>query len=167
MNLFFLRHAKAAARSRKWDPDGTRPLTREGEKRMFEVAKGMKSLDMSFDLIMTSPYIRAYRTAEILGEVFGAKKVFETKSLLPEANPKEVIAEINEKFPILKRIVLVSHEPFMSRLISLLLCGMDTTSINMRKSGVCKLSIGKLTLGQCATLEWMMTPRQMARLAKR
>jgi phosphohistidine phosphatase len=70
MNLFLLRHAKACARGPKWRPDDTRPLTRDGEKRMFNVARGIQSLDVSIDLIMTSPYLRAFRTAEILGEVF-------------------------------------------------------------------------------------------------
>jgi len=166
MNLFFLRHGKACARSRKWRPDGTRPLTRDGEKKMFEAARGMQTLDLSFDLILTSPYIRAFRTAEILGEVFESKKVFETTNLIPEAEPEAVIDEINENFPTLKQIVLVSHEPFMTRLISALLSGKDALSIELRKGGCCKLSVNNLRFGACASLEWLMTPRQLAKLAK-
>jgi phosphohistidine phosphatase len=166
MTLFFLRHAKACARSRKWRPDGTRPLTRDGEKKMFEVARGLQSLEESFDLILTSPYIRAFRTAEILGEVFGAKKVFETRNLIPEAEPKGIIDELNENFSSLKQIVLVSHEPFMTRLISVLLTGKDAMSIELRKGGCCKLSVKNLCLGPCACLDWLMTPRQLARLRK-
>ena len=30
---------------------------------MFEVARGIKALDVSFDVILTSPYVRALRTA--------------------------------------------------------------------------------------------------------
>ena len=166
MNLFFLRHAKACARSRKWRPDGTRPLTRDGEKKMFEAARGMQTLDLSFDLILTSPYIRAFRTAEILGEVFESKKVFETTNLIPEAEPEAVIDEINENFPTLKQIVLVSHEPFMTRLISALLSGKDALSIELRKGGCCKLSVKNLCFGPCASLDWLMTPRQLARLSR-
>jgi phosphohistidine phosphatase len=167
MNLFFLRHAKACARSRKWRPDGTRPLTRDGEKKMFEVARGIQSMDLSFDLILTSPYIRAFRTAEILGEVLGSKKVLETRNLIPEAEPKAVMDEMNKNFSALKHIVLVGHEPFMSRLISVLLSGKDALSIDLRKGGCCKLTVKSLCFGPCACLDWLMTPRQLARLAKR
>lgn len=165
MNLFLLRHAKAAARSPKWRPDSTRPLTREGEKKMFTVAHGIQALDLSFDLILTSPYLRAFRTAEILGEVFEPKKVFETKNLIAEAEPKGVIDEINENFSGLSQIVLVGHEPFLSRLISILLSGKDDMSIDLRKGGFCKLSIKNLSFDRCACLDWLMTPRQLARLA--
>jgi phosphohistidine phosphatase len=167
MNLFFLRHAKACARSRKWRPDGTRPLTRDGEKKMFEAARGIQTLDVSFDLILTSPYIRAFRTAEILGEVFNAKKVFETRNLVAEAEPKAIIDEINKNFSALKQIVLVGHEPFMTRLISILLSGKDTLSIELRKGGLCKLSVKDLSFGPCASLDWLLTPRQLARLRRR
>jgi phosphohistidine phosphatase len=66
MNLFFLRHGKAHPRSPQWRPDSKRPLTQEGENAMFDVARGIKALGLSFDVILTSPYVRALRTAEIL-----------------------------------------------------------------------------------------------------
>ena len=80
--------------------------------------------------------------------------------------PKGVIDEINENFSELADIVLVGHEPFMTRLISVLLSGREDLSIELRKGGFCKLSIKKLTFGPCACLEWLMTPRQLARLAR-
>jgi phosphohistidine phosphatase len=166
VNLYFLRHAKACARSRKWRPDSTRPLTRDGEKKMFEAALGIQKLDLSLDLILTSPHIRAFRTAEILGEVFGARKVVETKSLIPEAEPKAIISEINENFAALKQIVLVGHEPFLSRLISILLSGKDTVPIELRKGGFCKLSITELGFGPCGCMEWLLTASQLARMGK-
>ena len=166
MNLYLLRHGKACARGPKWRPDDTRPLTREGEKKMFNVARGIQCLNLSFDLILTSPYLRAFRTAEILGEVFESKKVFETKNLIAEAEPRAVIDEINENFADLTQIVLVGHEPFMTRLISVLLSGRDNLSIDLRKGGFCKLSVNKLSFGPCARLDWLLTPRQLARLGR-
>ena len=166
MNLFVLRHAKACARSPKWRPDDTRPLTRDGEKKMYHIARGIQSLDLSIDLILTSPYLRAFRTAEILGEVLESKKVFASKNLIAEAEPRAVIDEMNENFAELTQIALVGHEPFLSRLISVLLSGRDNLPIELRKGGYCKLSIKKLSFGPCAGLEWLMTPRQLARLAR-
>lgn len=166
MNLYILRHGKAAERSRKWHPDSTRPLTRDGEKKMLAAAAGMKTLDVSFDLILTSPYIRAFRTAEIVAGVFESKKLFETKNLVPDAEPESVIEEIKQNFAALQEIALVGHEPFLSRLVSFLLSGRDNLSINLRKGALCKISVEKLEAGPCGCLEWMMTSKQLSRLRR-
>ena len=161
MNLYFLRHAKAHARGPKFRPDSKRPLTREGEKKMREVARGMKKLDLTFDLILTSPYARALRTAEILAEVYRSKKLFATSHLRAEAGTSEIIQEINENFASLKNLVLVGHEPHMSGLISVLLTGSPDTAIELKKAGLCFLSVKDPRHGKCATLEWLLNPGQI------
>jgi phosphohistidine phosphatase len=165
MNLFFLRHGKAEPRSPKWRPDSKRPLTKDGERRMAEVARGARAMDLNFDLILTSPYVRAYRTAEILADVYGEKKLFETKSLESDALLSGVINEINENFALVENIVLVGHEPFMTRLIGTLIAGEGIpVGIELKKSGLCKLTIEKLAYGKCGRLNWLLTSRQLAHL---
>jgi phosphohistidine phosphatase len=167
MNLFFLRHGKAHSRGPKWRPDSRRPLTGEGEENMFDVARGMRALGLSFDVILSSPYARALRTAEILGEVYDTPKLIETRRLTPEAAPKDIVDEINDNFAGAAAIVLVGHEPFLTRLISTLVSGTDGLAIELKKAGLCKLSVEKLVFGQCATLHWLMTPKPLGRLGKR
>ena len=167
MNLFFLRHAKACPRGPKYRPDSKRPLTREGEKTVREVAAGLLKLDLTFDLILTSPYARALRTAEILAEAYDSKKLFVTNHLAAEADPREVVAEIVENFATLENIVLVGHEPFLSGLISILLTGEPGMKIDFKKAALCKLSVEDLRFGDCASLCWLLTPRQLGRLSKR
>jgi phosphohistidine phosphatase len=166
MNLFILRHGQAHPPGSQWRPDSKRPLTKEGEEQTFEVARGMLALGLSFDAILTSPYARALRTAEILAEVYEKPKLIETRRLVPEADPKEIIDEIAENFADAEGIVLVGHEPLLSRLVSTLLSGGDGLAIRLKKAGLCKLSAEKVFLGQCARLHWLMTPRQLARLGK-
>jgi len=167
MNLFFLRHAKACPRGPKYRPDSKRPLTREGERTLREVARGIQRLDLAFDLILASPYLRALRTAEILAEAFDSKKLFVTDHLAADADPRQVVAEINENFATLENIVLVGHEPFLSGLISILLSGEPGMKIDFKKAALCKLSVEDLRFGDCASLCWLLTPRQLARLGKR
>jgi phosphohistidine phosphatase len=167
MNLFFLRHAKACPRGPKYRPDSKRPLTREGEKTMREAAAGIQKLDLSFDLILTSPYARALRTAEILAGANDSKKLFVTNHLAAEAEPQEVVTEIVENFSTLENIVLVGHEPFLSGLISILLTGKPGMKIDFKKAALCKLSVEDLRFGDCASLCWLLTPRQLGRLGKR
>jgi phosphohistidine phosphatase len=167
MNLFFLRHAKACPRGPKYRPDSKRPLTREGEKIMREAAAGIQKLDLTFDLILASPYLRALRTAEILAEAYDSKKLFVTNHLAAEADPREVVAEIVENFSTLENIVLVGHEPYLSGLISVLLTGQAGMKIDFKKAALCKLSVEDLRFGNCATFCWLLTPRQLGRLGKR
>ena len=167
MNLFFLRHAKACPRGPKYRPDSKRPLTRAGEKAMRQAAAGIRRLELSFDLILASPYLRALRTAEILAGARDAKKLFVTQHLAADAAPREIIAEINENFRALENIVLVGHEPFLSGLISVLLTGQPGMKMDLKKGALCKLSVEDLRLGDCASLCWLLTPRHLARLGKR
>ena len=167
MNLFFLRHAKACPRGPKYRPDSKRPLTREGEKAMRQAAAGIQALGLSFDLILASPYLRALRTAEILAEAYDSKKLFVTRHLAADADPRDVVAEILENFGTLENIVLVGHEPFLSGLISRLLTGKPGMKIDFKKAALCKLSVEDLRFGDCATLCWLLSPRQIVRLGKR
>jgi phosphohistidine phosphatase len=165
MNLYFLRHAKASAPGPKFRPDSKRPLTDDGQEKMYEVARGIKKLDVTFDLILTSPYARALRTAEILAEVFRSKKLRVTDHLMAEADPKAVIQEINDNFASLENIVLVGHEPFLSGLISVLLTGSADTAIDLKKAGLCLVTVQDLRHGKCASLNWLLKPSQLAALA--
>ena len=134
---------------------------------MFDVARGIQALGVSFDVILTSPYARALRTAEILGEVYDSQKLFETSRLTPDAAAQKIIDEINENFSQAGEIVLVGHEPGMTRLISTLLTGGDGMAVELKKAGFCKLSIQKIVFGKCARLNWLLTPKQLARLGKK
>jgi phosphohistidine phosphatase len=166
MNLYFLRHAKAHPRGPKWRPDSKRPLTKEGEKKMVEAARGMKKLGISFDLILSSPYARALRTAQIVVEVYKVRKLFPSNNLASNADPNDIVSEIIDNFSTLKDVMIVGHEPFLSGLISVLLTGDGALKIDFKKGGLCKLSVEELRFGKCATLNWLLTPRQLARARK-
>jgi phosphohistidine phosphatase len=166
MNLYFLRHGKAQPRGSIWASDSKRLLTPEGEKKMREAVEGMQAMELSFDLILSSPYARALGTAEIVAEVFGAKKLFETNLLIPEASPRDMVEEINRNFASFEQVVLVGHEPFLSNLISTLLTGGEGLAVDLKKGALCKLSIEKLTFAKCARLDWLLTAGQLARMGK-
>jgi hypothetical protein len=50
--------------------------------------------------------------------------------------------------------------------MSRLLTGDSSLTMNFKKGGLCKLSVESLRFGKCAKLEWLLTPRQLVRLAK-
>jgi phosphohistidine phosphatase len=164
VNLYILRHAKAGERSARFPDDSKRPLTKDGEKEMFRVAKGMRAMELSVGLILSSPYVRAKRTAEIVAEVFKSNKLRLSKNLASGADSRDLIRELNDDYSSLKNILLVGHEPYLSKLISRLSAGDEKLSLHFKKAGLCKLTVGELRFGRCATVEWILTPGQLSRL---
>jgi phosphohistidine phosphatase len=91
MKLYVLRHAIAVERGT--DPglkDSDRMLTREGIRKLKLVIAAMKQLGISFDLILSSPYLRALQTAQLTARGLGAKKKLKmTGALKPDSNFRE------------------------------------------------------------------------------
>ena len=162
MEIYILRHGIAVERGTPgYKKDSERPLTKEGEEKMHQIAEAMLGMGLQFDLILSSPYVRAKQTAQIVaGEL--DEEVTSTDFLIPDANGLELIAEINDEKP--QRVLLVGHEPDLSRLISILVTGGSDATIELKKGGLCKLTSDKLTFGRSATLNWLLTPKQLRQL---
>lgn len=157
MELYVLRHSDAAPHGTMKDAD--RPLTDEGIKKMTRVAEAMRKMELSFDAILSSPYVRAKETAGIVGEIMKCRSLIKlTPNLVSDASPSAVVKEINEDLPHKNRVLVVGHNPFLTILVSVLISGRDDTLIKFRKGGLCKLTAETLRFGQCARLEWLMAP---------
>ncbi len=65
-HLFIIRHGKA---SQQMMPDIKRPLIEKGIKRTTKRAKSLKDLGIKPDLIVSSPAVRAFQTAEIFAKI--------------------------------------------------------------------------------------------------
>ena len=162
MEIYILRHGIAVERGTPgYKKDSERPLTKEGEDKMHQIAEAMLGMELKFDLILSSPYIRAAQTAQIVANELDEEVTF-TDALIPDGNPLDLIAEINDEKP--QRLLLVGHEPDLSRLASVLITGGSDAVIELKKGGLCKLTSDKLTFGQCATLNWLLTPRLLRSL---
>ena len=159
MNLYIIRHAIAVERGTpEYENDSQRPLTEKGKKKMRQIAIGLRALGVDFDLILSSPYIRAKETAEILADVFKTKAdVAFSENLIPTGDPDLLIAEINEKYNA-NSVALVGHEPYLTHLISLLVSDNASLDMTLKKGGVCRLSANDLHHSRKTTLEWLLTP---------
>jgi phosphohistidine phosphatase len=147
--------------------DAHRELTTEGAAKMNRIAKGMLTLDLQFDLILSSPYIRARQTADIVAEVFDVRdKLRFTDNLIPSAEGEQVILEINKRYRKNENILLVGHEPLLSSLMAILVSGDPTLSMDMKKGGLCRLVASALVYGRCASLEWLLFPSQLVQMGR-
>lgn len=166
MDLYVLRHAIAVDHGTPgYEDDSLRPLTGKGAKKMKNIAEGMLILDVTVDVIFSSPFMRAKQTGEIVAKAFHAQKnlVF-TPLLEVGGDPEKLVEYINEHHDSDARVMLVGHEPYLSSMISVLISGNGSIDITMKKGGLCKLKTASLHYGQCATLEWLLTPIQLTHL---
>jgi len=160
MNLYIIRHAIAVDEATSdYESDSERPLTDKGRKKMRQIAKALRNLGVEFDLILSSPYMRACETAEILADVFKMKKkIVFSDNLIPVGNSELLIVEISEKYSV-DNIALVGHEPHLSTLVGTLVSENAKIDITLKKGGVCYLSADDLHHdNHRATLEWLLTP---------
>ncbi len=167
MNLYILRHGKAAERGRR-GKDSERALTAEGRRKTARSAEGMKSLGLRFDHVFSSPFLRARETAKI---VAGVLDIGSRLELAERLKPGADLEALMEEIAALKRneesILLVGHEPMLSELISLLVWGDRAAAVDLKKGALCKLTTDELRPRRCARLEWLLTPKQMCALRRR
>ncbi len=161
MKLYLLRHGEAADHSDPRQPnDAARPLTPKGRKRTRQLANALRQLEISFDVIFSSPLLRAQQTAEIVARSLDLEnKLRLTNHLAPGGTFVDLLAQLEHARAQAKAVLLVGHEPYLSGLISLLCTGGPTLAVEMKKGGLCRLEMETVKAGRCATLEWLLNPR--------
>ncbi|MEO8539623.1 MAG: histidine phosphatase family protein [bacterium] len=119
MRLCLLRHAIAVEREGGgYKDDRARPLTAEGRKRTSEASAGLLRL-LKPDAIFTSSVLRARQTADILGRACEIRP--RELEALGRGDHDGTVAALQPGGT--QTVVLVGHEPWMSELLSMLLCG--------------------------------------------
>ena len=162
MDLYLVRHAIAFNPDpTQWPDDSQRPLTPEGQKRFKRAARGLGELVPSVDVVLSSPWIRAWRTAELLAEEAGWPKPTRCEALEASRAPAEVLQAL-QPFTSSAAVALVGHEPSMHELASYLLTA-DTGHVQLefRKGGVAYLELTDTLQPGAARLRWLLAARVM------
>jgi phosphohistidine phosphatase len=154
--LYLIRHGKAEDRGDAWPDDSRRPLTSDGKDGLRKEGRGLVRLDVVFDLMLTSPYVRARQTADILAEAFDDRPpVVTVESLMPNGTFQAVLADL-EKHAKRSRIALVGHEPSIGELAARL-AGLRRP-IEFKKGAVCRIDVKSLPPAGPGALRWFVTP---------
>lgn len=164
--LFLLRHG-IAARSLANQTDFEIPLTQEGIQLLLAETLGMKQLQVSPDLILSSPFHRARQTAEIVANELNPslKSSIEIiEELVPYGNPPKLMS-ILEEYRHFKSILLVSHQPLMGSVAGYLTQGAQY-HLPFEKGSLGCLEIDETpTMGE-EELCWLFTPQELIEKGK-
>lgn len=160
IDLYLIRHGLAGEHG-SYANDDERPLTEEGNKKTRLVAKRLRDLGLHFDLILTSPLVRARQTAEILQEVGLGQSLATIAALAPGGELSEWLAWLASA-PLSEqpRLALVGHEPGLSAWAETLVWGRAKGCLILKKAGAIGLTLPKTgsPIGN-STLFWLTPPR--------
>ena len=166
LHLHLLRHSNAEdlppAGSRE---DSDRRLTPEGRLKARQIGKAFERLGLVFDLLLASPAVRTRQTAELVSERWKPRPPLEfDEDLRIGADSFRAIRRLARRGSGDRSVLVVGHEPELSRLTSRLLAGTTELDVVFKKGSACRLAIRRVTDGPCASLEWLLSPGQLRRL---
>lgn len=162
MDLFILRHGDAGRQS-PLPGDSKRSLTAKGQQEIVDLSNGLRSLDVKFDHILTSPLLRTKNTAEIVAKTLKFKgKIEELNSLKPEGNKLEFYS-ILSKLKDNSVVLVVGHEPFLSEMIGHAISQADCR-INLKKAGLARLRVLSTLPKIKGELRWLLTPKHLKKI---
>jgi phosphohistidine phosphatase len=123
--IWLLRHGDAEHGTM---PDAERPLTEKGERQSINAGRALKKLGLVLDVCLTSPKVRAKRTAELACEALGCPIEEDDRLAGGDFDPLELAAGRGEA-------MLVGHEPDFSGAVA-----MATGSrVKIKKGGIAAL----------------------------
>lgn len=163
MELYLIRHG-IAEEHQAGIKDEERQLTKAGRQKTEKVAQRLHTLGLQFDLIVTSPLVRARQTAEILLTAKLSSQLEESNHLAPNGHiaswldywlqPKDL--------PPNTQLALVGHEPCLGNWAEILLWGEAKDSIVLKKAGMIGVKLPEIgsPVGR-SQMFWLIPPRYL------
>jgi phosphohistidine phosphatase len=121
--IWLLRHGDAEDGDGK--PDAERDLTEKGERQSVAAGKALKELGVELEVCLTSPKVRAKRTAELACESVGCPIEDDDRLAGGDFDPLELAAGRGE-------VMLVGHEPDFSSAVAMV----TGSRVKFKKGGV-------------------------------
>lgn len=154
MKIYFLRHGAAGDRETWGGPDSDRPLTEEGEQELRSLAKKFAKLGFTVEELRTSPYARALGTAKIVSKGLGLTSLLTIDERLAPGFDSTVLKGILAERPRCASLLLVGHEPDLSKTIGQLT---GCSRVEMKKGGLARVDYDPGT--GVGTLVWLLPPK--------
>lgn len=163
MLIYLVRHGIAIDREDpNCPPEPERHLTAKGIERTREAARGLRKLGVAPRVALSSPYLRALQTAEIVCEELKLSpgKWKRTAALLPEAAPAELLREL--KRVTAGEVICFGHAPNLDLVIAHLL-GAPHAVTELKKAGAGCIEMESLAAGRGA-LVWLATAKMLKKI---
>jgi phosphohistidine phosphatase SixA len=156
VQLHLLRHAHAGDPAKWSGPDGLRPLSGKGRGQADALGAQLHRVGQSFDLLLSSPLVRARQTAELVGLRLGLPVVIDDRLAgsggpLGPASIEAILADHGDP----GRPILVGHDPDFSELLARL---SGAAEIPMRKGALARIDLDRPLRDGAGVLVFLVPP---------
>jgi phosphohistidine phosphatase len=166
MEVYLLRHGVAVDHGTPGYTEEDRPLTADGIDKMKRGAHGIASLVDDFDLIISSPLVRARETAQLVANATRyTVQLTIARELLPSANVRDTLALV-QTHRVCRRLLLTGHEPHLSGFATFLLGGTSSV-IEFKKGALCRIDLMPSAPREPGTLIYLLPPKVLRALGGR
>lgn len=140
-NIYIIRHAAAAELDNEIVEEGYRYLTIHGRNHCKIVAQRLKDMNTRFDIILSSPIVRAVQTAEVFGAALKYEGEIKTAIELIGGSTAARFLQMLKRYSHFNNIALFGHAPDVNNFSTLLINDGQNKNfnINFKNSSVCKI----------------------------
>lgn len=161
--IYLIRHATAEPAN--GTPDSQRRLTEEGRREARFAGLALKKLESPITRILSSPFLRAQETAQLMAEALGpGLKVDIRERLASGATPSDILDVVKAE-PRDEGIAVVGHNPEIGILTALLVALVPGGTVSFRPGSICCVELARDR--DAGRLIWFRTPEDLAALASR
>ena len=148
----------------RWSHDALRPLTAFGRERFEPAARGLGTIVGRVELLLASPYVRAWDTARILSDQADWPAPVACPELAAHASVGEALGVLRG-LPNDGTVVCVGHEPNLTLLAQALLRAKDAAEVPWFKKGgaLCVRFRGTVDPGR-GKLHWSHAPKALRKV---
>jgi phosphohistidine phosphatase len=148
--LWLLRHGEAEPHGSRDDAD--RELTERGREQSRAAGRAFGALDLTFQMVFTSPKVRSLETARLACETLGGEPVVH-EALRAGFDRDDAIALLHAAGDD-KRILVVGHEPDFSQVVY----DLTGARIDLKKGGAAGIRLETPGYGELIVL---LRPREI------
>ncbi len=163
LDVYLMRHASAGTRRVNPKLDVKRPLDKDGKRHCLQLASVLSGLNITFDLIISSPLKRCLQTAQLVGTEMGYEaKILHAQALEPGADFAQFQRLLHECRSY-ENVLMVGHNPTMTSFLGQLIASNSSgesphtamAGVRLRKGSIARATVEHGT----ATLKWLLDPR--------
>ncbi len=156
MLIFFVRHASAGERKVNPVQDEKRGLDEIGIEQCHYAGGFLSAIDAHVELVVSSPLKRCTQTAALINNEIGDEAPMRVDNSLRPSGNFESFRDLLRRCARMEAIMVVGHNPNISRFLSLVLTGgADDRFMDLKKGTVARVDHS----GKRSILNWMVTPK--------
>ncbi len=157
MTICFLRHGDAVESPSLHDSE--RPLSELGQQKGSTAGRFLRATRTDIGRILASPLLRAQQMAAAVQRELESPPIAASEFLASSSAPRQILEQLKSLGG--SSILLVGHEPHLSKTISFLISGEEEQKVEMKKGSLACVEVPLPLEPGHGILKWLVTFEQM------